>query len=70
MEVAFVSVCATIIIFMAVFNLCRLFTDAYKKEEMNFNKFIVLISSSMGGGLLLSILFFGGYQWFWRFLSS
>lgn len=70
MEVVFVSISATIIILMTVFYMCRLFTNAYKKEEINFNKFLVLISSSIGGGLTLSILLYWGYQWFWRLLSN
>lgn len=70
MEVVFVSFGAILIIFMTVFYLTRLFTIAYKKEEINFSKYIVLISSSIGGGLTLSVLLFWGYQWFWRFLSS
>ncbi len=70
MEVVFISFVTILIIFMTVFYLSRLFTIAYKKEEINFSKYIVLISYSIGGGVTLSILLYLGYQWFWGFLSS
>jgi hypothetical protein len=70
MVVALVSICSTLIIFMTIFNLVRLFRIAYKKGEINTSKFKVLATSSIVVGLIISISLYFGYKRFWDFLSN
>ena len=70
MAVVLVSICATLIIFMTVFKLITVFRVVYKKGEINTSKFIVLATSSIAVGLIISISLYFGYQRFWHFLSN
>ena len=69
MAVVLVSICATLIIFMTVFKLNTVFRIVYKKG-INTSKFIVLATSSIAVGLIISISLYFGYQRFWHFLSN
>lgn len=70
MAVILVSIASTIIVFLTVFYLIRLFILAYKKEAINFWKFMVLVISSIVVGLLLAVTLHLGYQKLWFFLSN
>jgi len=70
MEVIIVSIASAIIVFITVYYLIKVFTLAYKKEEMNFGKFMVWVMSSIVVGLFLIVTLHLCYQKLWLFLSE
>jgi hypothetical protein len=62
MEVILTSVFSAIIIFITVFSMMKVFSIAYKRNEISLRKYIVFSTSSIVIGVTVASVLPFGYQ--------